>query len=445
MDDIGGAIHDETVEERLLRQPHLFLRLTENALTVAESVRDNYLRNTATFVEDIQRALRRKEPLFQIGDADTLTWDDVRGEVVTFIDGGVGQVEISSRMPILLRVGSYTVRTGDHRLSEREQFGYYPIVLGDLDGGSKDRDGFIGIVRITAELLGGLSALERTPGLRVLMFQGPLVYLAGVYAGQTPFTEQDIDLFLNQYAIDASTGREMKSEFLHGARLSVYPRMVPDRSDDWADQRVFEPVAWMAYLLQRLVREAKRRKPVPIIAGVVERSAMTEFTRSILLERVFLGLRGHGRQGYFNELFGRHDLTSTKSVVERLGYSDTLLLGMTLPAGQYSEPWTVDKYSGLGVDEVRLVNDTRPDRVDWRALKPHGGRDMAFRFPEVRGTYVQVSERTDPIRVEVFHDLGERQIVEAAVARTSIRACCRAMASRLGWTSPTSMPRCRHG
>lgn len=55
---------------------------------------------------------------------------DVQNEVVTFIDGGVGQVQLASRAPILLRVGSYRVRTGERRLSEREQFGYYPVILG---------------------------------------------------------------------------------------------------------------------------------------------------------------------------------------------------------------------------------------------------------------------------------------------------------------------------
>jgi hypothetical protein len=40
---------------------------------------------------------------------------------------------------------------------------YYPVILGDLEGGSKERKDFIDIVRITAELLGGLAALDRTP------------------------------------------------------------------------------------------------------------------------------------------------------------------------------------------------------------------------------------------------------------------------------------------
>lgn len=81
-----------SIEERLTDQPHLFLRLAENALTVAESVRDNYLRNTTAFVDHLRKAVCRETPLFDVGRADVLTWDDVRDEVVTFIDGGVGQV-----------------------------------------------------------------------------------------------------------------------------------------------------------------------------------------------------------------------------------------------------------------------------------------------------------------------------------------------------------------
>lgn len=410
-----------SIEERLTDQPHLFLRLAENALTVAESVRDNYLRNTTAFVDHLRKAVCRETPLFDVGRADVLTWDDVRDEVVTFIDGGVGQVQISSRVPILLRVGSYSVRTGEQRLSEREQFGYYPIVLGDLEGGSKDRKDFVDIVRITAELLGGLSALERTTDLRVLMFHGPLVYLMGGYAGHTPFTERDIDLFLNQYAVDPSVGRDMKDEFLHAAKLAVYPGMVPERADAWVHERVYEPLAWIAFLYQRLIRTARDRRPVPIIAGVVERGASAEFCRTVVFERVFRGLREHGRPEYFNALFGRQDLTSPRAIVERLGYTDTLVLGMVLRPGEFTEPWLIDKYGSLHRGYLTLLNETREDRVNWSCLLPGARAGNGFAFPEVQGSYVHVSDRTDPIRVEVFPDLGESQL-EAAVHRAWLYA-----------------------
>src|SRR5207302_1038228 len=113
---------------------------------------------------------RRPDPPLIVHRVGNIGWQDVAGEVVTFLDGGVGRVQMASQAPILLRVGSYSVRTGERRLAEREQFGYYPVILGDLEGGSKERKDFVDIVRITAELLGGLAALERSSDLDVLFF-----------------------------------------------------------------------------------------------------------------------------------------------------------------------------------------------------------------------------------------------------------------------------------
>ena len=410
---------EDGVREDLERQPHLFLRLAENALTVAESVRDNYFKNTAHFVTHLRKAMRRDDPIIAVRSVADATWSELQGEVVTFIDGGVGQVQISSQVPILLRVGSYSVRTGERQLAERERFGYYPIILGDLEGGSKDRKDFVDIVRITAELLGGLSALERTPDLRVLMFHGPLVYLMGGYAGHTPFTEHDIDLFLRQYALDADRGQQIKEEFLREARLDIYPRMVPERSDDWVDRRVFEPLAWIAYLYRCLIREATGRTPVPIIAGVVERGGLREFSERVLLYQVFRRLRSKGHADYFNKLYGRTDLTSPKALLERLGYTDTLLLAMLLQPGQASEPWEVAKYTSLHKGNTTLPDESWPTPVDWGALIPPSpwGAHIApnpAAFPTVCGCYVNVSPTTEPVRVEVFPALGDYQLLEAA-------------------------------
>src|SRR5687767_7166357 len=235
----GASDNEEAVIQAIQHQPHLFMRLLQNSLTVADNLRNNYFRNTAKFVAALKRSMRTSaaDPVLTCTPSDGLGWPELHGEIVTFIDGGVGQVEISSQVPLLLRVGSYSVRTGDRRLTEREHFGYYPIILGDLQGGSKERKDFIDIVRITAELLGGLSALARTPDMRVLMFHGPLVYLVGNYAGHTPFTEKDIDLFLHQYAHDPAQGHKLKQEFLKEAELDVYPKMT-GRSDEWVKRRL---------------------------------------------------------------------------------------------------------------------------------------------------------------------------------------------------------------
>jgi hypothetical protein len=354
--------------------------------------------------------LAEEPPLIALGSVRDVEWEDVQSEVVTFIDGGVGNVQIATRVPILLRVGSYCVRIGERELARREQFGYYPIVLGDLEGGSHDRKDFIDIVRITSELLGGLAALERTPDLRVLMFHGPLVYLVGSYAGHTPFTEKDIDLFLRHFGSRVDAGRQLKEEFLREASLVTYPAMVGH--DRWAQQRMFEPLAWMAFLYRRLIQVAKARAETPIIAGVVERGAMSEFAEKVLLERVFRGLRAKANAAYFNQLFGRGDLASPTSLVEKLGYSDGLLLAMLLEPGQYSEPWEVAKYAGLRDGQVAVHGEPGKQAVSFAPLA-----SGLFGFPAVEACYVQVTRNSEPVRVEVFKDLGPSQI-SAAAART---------------------------
>ena len=264
------------VEAELQRQQHILMKLAENSLTVAQSIRDNYFRNTARFVSDIRRAIvqaergERTEAVLQTVDLTEACWSDYQDEVVSFIDGGVGREQISSQVPILLRVGSYTVKVGERCLAEREHFGYYPVILGDIQGGSKDRKDFIDIVRITAELLGGLSALARTPDLGVLMFHGPLVYLVGNYAGHTPFTEADIDLFLSQYAPADGSGEASRISFCASRGSRSTRKWFPTDRTIGRTGRVFEPLAWISFLYRKLIEEARKRLRPPIIAGVVE-------------------------------------------------------------------------------------------------------------------------------------------------------------------------------
>lgn len=406
---------EDRVREDLQQHPQLYLRLVENAFTVAESLRDNYFKNTASFVTTLRKAMSRDHeknpstPILQTFSVQDVEWTDVQNEVVTFIDGGVGQVQVASRVPILLRVGSYRVRTGERQMKKREQFGYYPIILGDLEGGSKDRKDFIDIVRITAELLGGLASLDRTPDLRVLMFHGPLVYLMSGYVGHTPFTETDIDLFLYQYGPSPAAGRALKEEYLREARLDIYPRLTTN-SEEWYERRVFEPLSWIAFLYRRLIATARQRSPVPLICGVVERGGMRDFSESILLERIYRRLREKDTIDYFNDMFGRTDLVTPKNLLDKLGYTDTLLLAMLLEPGEVSEPWVIaSKYEELRRARVSLPGEVRQDSVDFSQLRPG-----PFGFPHVCGSYVQVSKTTEPVRIEVFADLGEDQIERAA-------------------------------
>src|SRR5262249_23508716 len=156
-----------------------------------------------------------------------------------------------------------------------------------------------------------------------------------------------------------------------------------DRPDEWVTRELFEPLAWMAFLYRELVREVKQRSPRVLVAGVVERTPSREFIESQLLERVFRGLRRENNVDYFNRIYGRKDLVSPKALLDKLGYTDTLLLAMLLEPGQMSEPWEVDKYGGLRKGEVTVPGDSTREVVDFSPLKPG-----PFGFPPVKGSYV---------------------------------------------------------
>src|SRR5262249_59265115 len=80
------------VHEDLQRQPQLLMKLAENALTVAESLRDNYFKNTAKFVTALRRAMQqtmtgqRSDAILTVQSVENAEWSSVQGEVVTFID-----------------------------------------------------------------------------------------------------------------------------------------------------------------------------------------------------------------------------------------------------------------------------------------------------------------------------------------------------------------------
>ena len=66
--------------------------------------------------------------------------------------------------------------------------------------------------------------------------------------------------------------------------------------------------------------------------------------------------------------FGRTDLNSPQNVLERLGYTDTLLLAMILRPGQRTEPWAVAKYDGLRTDGVSLPGESFSTNVNFNAV-----------------------------------------------------------------------------
>lgn len=411
-----GDVSQETVKE-LLKKPHIFVALVQNAFTVAQSLRDNYFADTARLVSRLRTQLvdnadekGSKRPIFKITQVDmNKNWESYRGEEIAFIDGGFGSVDILGQVPMLLRVGTYKVKTGETVLSQREKFSFYPMILGDLIGGSKERRDYTDIVRIIAELLAVLRTLQHNPNLDILVLHGPLVYMMGQYAGHIPFTEEDMDKFLLNYAVDE---QDLKKEFQEEAS-HIYPQMSGQwRSTTWVGRLEgrYETITLIRFLLCKIVKviSDENRPKKPLICGVTERATLSEFTEKYIFQRAF-----DKNPDCFNNIFGRNDINSAEAAVKRLGYNDPLILSMLLRPGEYSEPFNIEKYEGFyrakggGDTAIPEIDNVM---IDYKIFRPHA----KYSFPEIKGFYLQISENTFPIRIEVFGHASDNEIREVA-------------------------------
>lgn len=96
---------------KLKSEPDIFLRLTENSMLVAASLRDKFLDQTIDIASKIRKRL-------EIGSLKSfrikkISPDHKTGSnkiTVAFIDVGVGEAEIFLKVPLIVRGGIFRIR-----------------------------------------------------------------------------------------------------------------------------------------------------------------------------------------------------------------------------------------------------------------------------------------------------------------------------------------------
>jgi|GEM_PF-723114 len=336
----------------------------------------------------------------------SIGWEKLKGHSFAFVDGGLAVPDTLFGGPVLLQVGTYTVQPGERDLQKREDFRMYPVLHRAFEGGDPHAEGFPSLIRMIAECLGGLSALYRNEGLSGLFFHGPLVYPMASFAGSSPFSEGDIDSFLQEGDFKDAEGRSLKERYLTHMDQVCYPLMTED-SSSLVGHRVFEPVTWLAFLLNDFLRLAQRRGKSPLIAGAVERVQTSLFVEKVVFPRLFRWCKQHDSGGSLNQFLGRTDLSDPKRSVERLGYNDAIFTAMLLQEGEYTEFWELPYTEQFRPCDVQFPHLKHPVSLDFRVLASNRVIVDGVRvgFPSVRGSYLQVSSEREPIRVEVFSEL----------------------------------------
>ncbi|MGV8084149.1 MAG: hypothetical protein AB2L09_11040 [Coriobacteriia bacterium] len=170
----------ETDVSRLEGNPDLFVRIAENALTVAEELRKDYFGSTLGLARSMRDALVKGDSGYRVTKVPASPQDPC---TAVFVDGGLSQIDLGIGIPLIVRAGIFRVKQGERDMEKRETFDHFPLMLGQLKGGLKANSRYGDVVRLIVELGALVTALEdeRFSDARLLMLHGPLQFVAGPY------------------------------------------------------------------------------------------------------------------------------------------------------------------------------------------------------------------------------------------------------------------------
>lgn len=366
--------------DALLGDPDLFVRIAENALIVAEELREDYFKSTLGLARGMREEFRSGDGQYRIAGVPS---DAPEPCAVAFVDGGISKIDVGIGVPLIVRAGIFRVKQGERDLERRETFDHFPLMIGQLRGGLKASSVYGDVVREVVELGALVTALEddRFDDIRMLMLHGPLQFVSG------PFFEHWFFPDDYEQMLGLPEGRPHVRPVLE--RFAVWCRECPLRGNercarDISDQHL--PAVCMLAFLQQYVLTRAAEKDV-LVCGVIERSfgrSVTKYVVTRMLERqpeVFdrlltsLGMhaRGAGSQA--------------EAILDATRYNDPTLLALALDRGEMLEWYPVDPM-----------------------LRGHDGRKDTF--PSVQTTFVRVSAAKYPLRVEAPTSYGMSELGE---------------------------------
>jgi hypothetical protein len=365
--------------ERLQGDPDLFVRIAENAMVVAEEIRQDYFQSTLGIAREMRREFRDGDGRYRIR---SVRQEPLPSCSVAFVDGGISKIDVGIAAPLIVRAGIYRVKQGEADLTKRETFGHCPLMLGQLRGGLKAGSRYGDVVRQLVELGALVTALEdqRFSDIRMLMLHGPLQFVSG------PFFEHWF--FPEDY--EAMLGKDERDHVLRvlgqfAAWCSSCELRGSDRCGrDIGDQHL--PAVCMMAFLQHYVLKRAAEKGV-VVCGVVERSFGRSVTRHVVRQMLEKSPEVFDRLLGVLDMRGRATNTQVDAILDATRYNDAILLALALARGEALEWYPVNPRLKIKDERVAL-------------------------FPDVQNTFVRVTSAKYPMRIEVPAAYGEVECEE---------------------------------
>ena len=372
----GGTLEPSN---RLSSDPDLFVRIAENALLVADDLRQDYFQSTLGIAREMRREFRNGDGHYHIARVPQAPLDPC---TVAFVDGGISKVDVGIATPLIVRAGIFRVKQGEADLDKRETFDHFPLMLGQLRGGLKANSRFGDAVRQLVELGALVTALEdhRFDDIRVLMLHGPLQFVSGPFFEHWFFPE-DYEAMLGKgernhvLRVLAQFAEWCGACQLHGTDRCKH---------DIGNQHL--PAVCMMAFLQHYVLNRAAEKGV-LVCGVVERSFGRSVTRYVVRRMLESSPEVFDRLLGVIDMRGRGTKAQVDAILDATRYNDAILLSLALGRGEALDWYPVNSRLKIKDDRIAL-------------------------FPEVQNTFVRVTSAKYPMRIEVPASYGAAECEE---------------------------------
>lgn len=324
---------------------------------------ESYIDRLSSIAAAVRSILEANDLIGHIPYRPEAYWQELKGQSVAFLDGGVANIDLPSAAPIGIRVGSYIVRPGETDPEKREQFNIELAIVDDLysNEGFLYDDDFADVAklrdaaRIISEISAAWHLADRPDAPGQILLHGPLV---------NPVSPYGLDDFPG-YELDAC--RSFLSD----------PSWEGENED-----RQF--VALYLEVLKKLKASGRS------VVGVVERSigkdpVVTRYLLNQLLDQ---------------SAVRKSDATEIMTNLALYGLNDASLFDVVLQEGEYVGPVSVMRQG---------PENKWPD--PWKAWI----RD----YPHALTTYLKPSELSMPFRVEAFDDIRDHRGTLELILHTS--------------------------
>lgn len=355
--------------DQLKSDPDLFVRIAENALLVAEDLREDYFKSTLELARAMREQFRCDYGPYRIKPVSREIPEPC---AVAFVDGGISKVDVGLGVPLIVRAGIFRVKQGERDLDKRETFDHFPLMLGQLRGGLKANSKYGDVVREIVELGAVVTALEddRFSDIRLVMLHGPLQFVSGPFFDHW-FYPEDYEQMLG-LAEDRPHAERVLGKFT--GWCNQCDMKGTDRCNkDIASQHL--PAVCMLAFLQQYIFARAAEKDV-LVCGVIERSFGRSITKHVVHSILESSPEVFDRLLESLEMEGRAGMAQAEAILDATRYNDAVLLALAMDRAEYLDWYPVDPLSRSKDVRVKL-------------------------FPQVQTTFVRTTSAKYPMRIEV--------------------------------------------